>query len=133
MAIFLTTVVVILVSGNILQRTYHKQALQNKISQVQSQCNILASQIQLNEFNINSNTNNLDIEIDQLANVLEGRLIVVNADYRIIKDTYTIEQNKYMISMMFIISCRAKTPAIARSKKETNMQRLWCRSLIHLL
>lgn len=98
MAIFLTTVVVILVSGNILQRTYHKQALQNKISQVQSQCNILASQIQLNEFNINSNTNNLDIEIDQLANVLEGRLIVVNADYRIIKDTYTIEQNKYMIS-----------------------------------
>ena len=97
-ATFLTTVVIILVCGNILQATYHKQALQNKISQVQSQCNILASQIQLNEFNINSNTNNLDIEIDQLANVLEGRLIVVNSDYKIIKDTYTIEQNKYMIS-----------------------------------
>lgn len=118
MAIFLTTVVVILVSGNILQRTYHKQALQNKISQVQSQCNILASQIQLNEFNINSNTNNLDIEIDQLANVLEGRLIVVNADYRIIKDTYTIEQNKYMISMMFIISCREKLQQLRDQRRK---------------
>lgn len=98
MATFLTTVVIILVCGHILQSTYHKQALQNKISQVQSQCNILASQILLNEFNIRSSTNNLDTEIEQLANVLEGRLIVVNADYKIIKDTYTIEQNKYMLS-----------------------------------
>lgn len=98
MATFLTTATIILVCGHILQSTYHKQALQNKISQVQSQCNILASQILLNEFDIRSNTNNLDTEIDQLANVLEGRLIVVNANYKIIKDTYTIEQNKYMLS-----------------------------------
>ena len=33
-----------------------------------------------------------------MANVLEGRIIIVDSQYKIIKDTYTIEQNKYMIS-----------------------------------
>ena len=33
-----------------------------------------------------------------MANVLEGRIIIVDSDYKIVKDTYTIEQNKYMMS-----------------------------------
>ena len=81
-----------------MQQSYHKKLLENKIYQVQSQCNILASQVLLNEFMISSATDNLNIEIDQLANVLEGRIIIVDSDYKIVKDTYTIEQNKYMMS-----------------------------------
>lgn len=52
----------------------------------------------MNDFIISSTTDNLNTEIDQLANVLEGRIIIVDSDYKIIKDTYTIEQNKYMMS-----------------------------------
>ncbi len=95
---FLAILIMILTSGQILQNSYHTKAIQNKIAQVQSQCNILASQVLLNEFVIFSTTNNLNTEIDQLANVLEGRIIIVDSNYKIIKDTYTIEQNKYMMS-----------------------------------
>lgn len=88
----------IFATGQVMQQSYHKKLLENKIYQVQSQCNILASQVLLNEFMISSTTDNLNIEIDQLANVLEGRIIIVDSDYKIVKDTYTIEQNKYMMS-----------------------------------
>jgi signal transduction histidine kinase len=88
----------ILTCGIFLQKSYQKKSLQNTISQVQSQCNILASQVLLNDFKISNSTDNLNTEIDQLANVLEGRIIIVDSDYKIVKDTYTIEQNKYMMS-----------------------------------
>lgn len=95
---FLATLIIIISCGQVFQRSYHNRSLQNKILQVQSQCNILASQVLLNEFRISSTTDNLNTEIDQLANVLEGRIIIVDSEYKIIKDTYTIEQNKYMMS-----------------------------------
>jgi signal transduction histidine kinase len=88
----------ILTCGYVLQKSYQKKSLQNKIAQVQSQCNILASQVLLNDFIITNSTDNLNTEIDQLANVLEGRIIIVDSNYKIVKDTYTIEQDKYMIS-----------------------------------
>lgn len=90
--------VIIVAWGQIFLESYHNKSLQNKVAQVQSQCNILASQVLLNEFRISSSTDNLNTEIDQLANVLEGRIIIVDSDYKIVKDTYTIEQNKYMMS-----------------------------------
>lgn len=90
--------VIIVAWGQIFLESYHNKSMQNKVAQVQSQCNILASQVLLNEFRISSSTDNLNTEIDQLANVLEGRIIIVDSDYKIVKDTYTIEQNKYMMS-----------------------------------
>lgn len=95
---FLVIVVIIVAWGQIFLESYHNKSMQNKVAQVQSQCNILASQVLLNEFRISSSTDNLNTEIDQLANVLEGRIIIVDSDYKIVKDTYTIEQNKYMMS-----------------------------------
>lgn len=94
----MTIVIIIIACGQIFLESYHNKSLQNKVAQVQSQCNILASQVFLNEFRISSSTDNLNTEIDQIANVLEGRIIIVDSDYKIVKDTYTIEQNKYMMS-----------------------------------
>lgn len=97
-SVFLVTFIMIIAYGQIFQSSYHNRSIQNKISQVQSQCNILASQVLLNEFMISSVTDNLSTEIDQLAAVLEGRIIIIDSDYKIVKDTYVIEQDKYMMS-----------------------------------
>ncbi len=64
---------------------------------VQNQCNILANQILVNQFTIGSAQNNLNVEIDQLANIWEGRILVIDSKYKIIKDTYTIDQDNYML------------------------------------
>lgn len=65
--------------------------------QVQNQCSIMGNQILVNQFIIDSMQANLNVEIDQLANVWEGRILVIDSNYRIVKDTYTIDQGNYMI------------------------------------
>lgn len=64
---------------------------------VQNQCSILGNQILVNQFTIDTFQSNLNVEIDQLANVWEGRILVIDSNYRIVKDTYTIDQDNYMI------------------------------------
>lgn len=95
---FLVTMLMFFAFGSYLQNSYQKKTMENKIAQVQGQCNILASQVQQNNFLISSNMTNLNTEINQLANVLEGRIIIVDSNYLVIKDTYTMEQGRYLIS-----------------------------------
>ncbi len=81
-----------------LERVTEKKLIEQRISSIQSQCNILANQVIDNNFMIESYIDNLNAEIDQLANVYEGRIMIIDNNYKIIKDTYTIEQGKYMLS-----------------------------------
>ncbi len=68
-----------------------------KLLLVQNQCNILGNQILVNQFTMDNLKGNLSVQIDQLANVWEGRILVVDSSYCILKDTYTIDQNDYII------------------------------------
>lgn len=80
-----------------LQKLYNEKTIEEKLLLVQNQCSILSNQILVNQFIIDSFQDNLNVEIDQLANVWEGRILVVDSNYKIVKDTYTIEQGNYII------------------------------------
>lgn len=80
-----------------LQRSYNDKTIEEKLLLVQNQCSIMGNQILVNQFIIDSMQDNLNVEIDQLANVLEGRILVVDSNYKIVKDTYTIDQGNYII------------------------------------
>ena len=80
-----------------LQKSYNNKTIEEKLTLVQNQCNILGNQILVNQFTIDSMQDNLNVEIDQLANVWEGRILVIDSGYRIVKDTYTIEQDNYIV------------------------------------
>lgn len=80
-----------------LQRAYNDKTIEEKLLLVQNQCSILGNQILVNQFIIETSQDNLNAEIDQLANVWEGRILVIDSKYQIVKDTYTIDQGNYMI------------------------------------
>lgn len=81
----------------LLQKSYNDKTIEEKLLLVQNQCSILGNQILVNQFTIDSMQDNLNVEIDQLANVWEGRILVIDSNYRIVKDTYTIDQDNYII------------------------------------
>lgn len=96
---FVLVIALITFYSQIVQKSYEKKSMELRISYVQSQSNILATQLLASNFVLSGeNTKDLEAEIDQLASVLEGRVIVIDYNYRVIKDTYTIQQGKYMIS-----------------------------------
>lgn len=86
-----------LVFHSMLQKSYNGKTVEEKLKLVQNQCSILSNQILVNQFTIESTQDNLNVEIDQLANVWEGRILVVDSKYKIVKDTYTIDQDNYIL------------------------------------
>lgn len=80
-----------------IQRAYRQKAYDEKIASVQNECSIMGNQILVNQFIIDSLQDNLNMEIDQLANVWDGRILVIDSNYKIVKDTYTIDQGNYII------------------------------------
>lgn len=80
-----------------LQKSYNDKTIEEKLLLVQNQCSILGNQILVNQFTIDSMQDNLNVEIDQLANVWEGRILVIDSNYKIVKDTYTIDQDNYIV------------------------------------
>lgn len=97
LSFFLLALVVMLAYNMLLQRSYNDKTIEEKLLQVQNQCSIMGNQILVNQFIIDSMQANLNVEIDQLANVWEGRILVIDSNYRIVKDTYTIDQGSYII------------------------------------
>lgn len=94
---FLLAFVIMVFFNIMLQRSYNDKTVEEKLLLVQNQCSIMGNQILVNQFTIDSMQDNLNVEIDQLANVWEGRILVVDSNYRIVKDTYTIDQGNYII------------------------------------
>ena len=94
---FLLAFVVMVFFDIMLQRSYNDKTVEEKLLLVQNQCSIMGNQILVNQFTIDSMQDNLNVEIDQLANVWEGRILVIDSNYRIVKDTYTIDQGNYIV------------------------------------
>jgi signal transduction histidine kinase len=92
------TIVIVFFFGQSLEHSYNQKALELKITTVENQCNLIANQIASVNFLINDNTNTVSTQIDQLAVSFGGRLIIMNKNYRIVKDTYTGFQGKYFMS-----------------------------------
>lgn len=97
LAFFLLAVGAMAIFNLVLKHSYTDKSMEEKLQLVQNQCSILGNQILVNQFTIDALQSNLNVEIDQLANVWDGRILVMDSSYKIVKDTYTIDQNNYMI------------------------------------
>lgn len=97
LSFFLFFMLIIFAYNVLMLKSYNKKMIDEKLAFVQNQCSILGNQILVNQYTMDSMQGNLNVQIDQLANVWEGRILVVDTNYRIIKDTYTINQGNYIV------------------------------------
>ena len=51
-----------------------------------------------------SSSQDVNSKLELLSNVYDGRILLVDRDYRIIKDTYGVDEGKTLISSM-VIKC----------------------------
>ena len=117
LSFFSLTMAMLFIFGKSLENAYYKKSIEQKINQVQLQCNMLANQVYNLNFLIQDSSSTLDVEVDQLANVLEGRIMILDKNFRIIKDTYGFDQNKYFVSEDMIRMMRGDTLKFYETKK----------------
>ncbi len=78
--------------------TYEDKAVSQRYIDVANQCNILSNQI--NSYNYFEDTNSMVInsQLEQLSALYDGRIMIIDDTFKIIKDTYVIEDGKTIVS-----------------------------------
>ena len=86
---------------------YEEQAVEQRITTVQNQLMILANHLISNNYMTNYQSDEqsfqtskevINAELDMLSSLYEGRVLIINRNFKIIKDTYGISEGKTIIS-----------------------------------
>ena len=78
--------------------SYEKQAMVQLSNDVKNQCQILGNQISSADFLHNPHNESLENDLAQVAALYDGRIILIDEDFNIVKDTYALEEEKTMVS-----------------------------------
>ncbi len=82
----------------ILLNTYEDNAIKTRVAELQTQGNRLSNKINQSVYLTNAEGNEINIEVTNVADIYNGRIIIVNRNLSIVKDTYSLEDGKYLIS-----------------------------------
>lgn len=86
-----------LIKQGILQ-SFEEQTINQRGMLVQSQCVSLAEQLRVTGYLDGNSSEVVEMELSQLANLYNGRIVIVNSGFQIIKDTYGLDDGKYIVS-----------------------------------
>ncbi len=87
-----------LIVSNVLLAYSEKQAVESRIRQVRDQCLIISNHLYMQGYPDMADNAAVDPELIQLSNLYNGRVMIINSDLKIVKDTYSLSEGKYMIS-----------------------------------
>ena len=100
--IFLLLLVMGMVPGAITRSTllnnYEERAVNVKISEVSNQFKIIANHLLTYNYLQDPSSEVINAELNQISNLYDGRVLVVNSNFKVIKDTYGISEGKTIIS-----------------------------------
>lgn len=92
----------------VLVNTYNEEAINQRISELQGHGNIIYNLLQTTGYMQDNTVAEVNSEIAQVANIYGGRILVVDNNLRIIKDTYALEEGRILISKELIQSISVK-------------------------
>jgi signal transduction histidine kinase len=82
----------------VLLNTYEEKAINNRISELQSQGNMLSDRLYQTVNLTTGEDTQIDAEVKRISEIYHGRIIIVNNNLKIINDTYSLENDKYLIA-----------------------------------
>lgn len=85
-------------------RSYEDEAVSNRSMEIQTQCNSISNQLITNNYMYDPSSEKINGELAQLSNIYDGRIIIVDSALRIIKDTYSLDEEKTILSSE-VIKC----------------------------
>lgn len=77
---------------------YEAQSVDMRIAEIQNQCTILGNHLNMYNYLNDPSSEVINAELTQVGNIYNGRVIVVDQDMRIIKDTYDMDEGKTIVS-----------------------------------
>lgn len=78
--------------------SYEGRAVSNRSIDVLSQAKVLGSQIVTSGYIADTSSEVVNAQLEQLSNIYDGRVLLVNPGFQIVKDTYGLDTGKTIIS-----------------------------------
>ena len=79
-------------------QNYEERAVEVRISDVQTQYRIFADHLIKYNYRADTSSEVINAELDQISNLYDGRVMIIDKNFNIIKDTYGLSEGKTMIS-----------------------------------
>ena len=84
-------------------QSYEERAVDLRTSDTQTQFKIIANHLLNNNYLQDTSSEAINAELEQMSNLYDGRVIIINNNFRVVKDTYSISEGKTMISEEVIL------------------------------
>ena len=107
-ALLLACVIPLAVVSALFINSYREQSRQKFQGKVQELCADFANRIQNTGYLTNTAQAELSAAMDTAAQIYDGRILVVNSELQIVKDTFGREEGRTMISEEVVQSLRGK-------------------------
>lgn len=89
---------------------YEKQAVAVRAGAVSNQCSILCNQIIKENYLNDPSSEAVNGKLEMLSSVYGGRILIVDRDFKIVKDTYHVDEGKTLVSPKIIRSFKKGEP-----------------------
>lgn len=91
-----------------LLKTYENKAVSNRSIDILGQAKILGTQIITYDYLNNTSSDIISRQLDLISNFYDGRVMVINSSFQIVKDTYSLDTGKIIISEEVVKSFRGE-------------------------
>lgn len=95
--------------GALVKEPVSKEFVQSKMDRLMSQCIILRNHIISQNYMENPLSESVDAELAQLSAMYDGRVLLVNRNFTIIKDTYVMDEGKTSITSDVVRCMKGET------------------------
>lgn len=121
LALFIIGIVPLLFFSWEILNTYDSTAMSQRKAEMQSQGNSLANILVSSGYLSDPSIDEVNTEILRIANLYEGRILVIDSKLDIIKDTYGIEDGNIIISED-VIKCLKGSSSVYRGDHANNIE-----------
>ena len=90
------------ITTQVLINNYREQGIAVRVSAIRTQCSILCNQIIKENYLNDSGSESINSKLELLSNNYGGRILIVDRDFKIVKDTYYVDEGKTLISSKII-------------------------------
>ncbi len=107
---FLVGILPVILISNILLKAYNAQTISQKTDELQSYGNVISNLVLSTGSLSGQISEDVERETEEVANVYQGRVMIVDQNLTVIKDTYGLEEGKIAISKE-IVQCFQQSSA----------------------
>jgi len=108
----------IFVQGIAMRRSFQQTQIDGRVIEVQNQCLITSDRLARAGY-LSADTRDalLDKELDTIADIFNGRIVIVDQNFRIIKDTFKLLEGRFHVSESVLKCFRGENSTVYENEK----------------